>query len=261
MNILLNGISGFMGREVAKLCEANYRGASLAFGVDPQGGYEGAPVYQSLDEVVSTDGVDCIIDFSHHTVTPALIDFAIAKELPLVLCTTGHTDEEIELIHKASESIPLFYSGNMSLGIALLVELAKTTVAAFPEAEIEIIEKHHNRKVDAPSGTALMLANAICEVRPDAYANCGRNGQGKRNPAEIGIHSIRMGNIVGEHEVIIGTPSQTITLKHEAHNRALFAEGAIAAAGFLIDRVPGLYDMKSMLASDKSEDTVISAKS
>ena len=178
-----------------------------------------------------------------------------------MLCTTGHTDEEIELIHKTSESIPLFYSGNMSLGIALLVELAKTTVAAFPEAEIEIIEKHHNRKVDAPSGTALMLANAICEVRPDAYANCGRNGQGKRNPAEIGIHSIRMGNIVGEHEVIIGTPSQTITLKHEAHNRALFAEGAIAAAGFLIDRVPGLYDMKSMLASDKSEDTVISAKS
>ena len=257
MNILLNGISGFMGREVAKLCESSYRGASLAFGVDPNGTYSGAKVYSSLDQVVSTDGVDCIIDFSHHSVTPALLDFAIINNLPLVLCTTGHTDEEIELINKAAESIPLFYSGNMSLGIALLVELAKTTAAAFPEAEIEIIEKHHNRKVDAPSGTALMLANAICEVRPEAYANCGRSGQGKRAVEEIGIHSIRMGNIVGEHEVIIGTPSQTITLKHEAHNRALFAEGAIAAAAFLVNQDVGLYDMKNMISGDIAKDTVI----
>ena len=257
MNILLNGISGYMGREVAKLCESNYRTASLALGVDPNGAYDGAPVYSSLDEIVSTDGVDCIIDFSHHSVTPALIDFAIANNLPLVLCTTGHTNEEIELIHKASESIPLFYSGNMSLGIALLVELAKTTTAAFPEAEIEIIEKHHDRKVDAPSGTALMLANAIREVRPEAYANCGRSGQGKRTSEEIGIHSIRMGNIVGEHEVIIGTPSQTVTLKHEAHNRALFAEGAIAAAAFLVNQDAGLYDMKNMICGEGAKDTVI----
>ncbi len=261
MNILLNGISGFMGREVAKLCQMNYRGASLALGVDPQGGYDGVPVFTSLDEVITTDGVDCIIDFSHHSITPVLLEFAIANGLPLVLCTTGHSDEEIALIHKAAESIPLFYSGNMSLGVALLVELAKTTAMALPEAEIEIIEKHHNRKVDAPSGTALMLANAIREVRPEAYANCGRSGQGKRTPEEIGIHSIRMGNIVGEHEVIVATPSQTISLKHEAHNRALFAEGAIAAAGFLIGRLPGLYDMKSMLSSDKSADAVIIAKS
>ena len=261
MNILLNGISGYMGREMVKLCEANYRGAALAFGVDPQGGCEGVPVFHSLDEVITTEGVDCIIDFSHHSVTPALLDFAIANKLPLVLCTTGHDEGEIGLIHKAAESIPLFYSGNMSLGIALLVELAKITAAALPEAEIEIIEKHHNRKVDAPSGTALMLASAICEARPEAYINCGRSGQGKRNPTEIGIHSIRMGNIVGDHEVIIGTQSQTITLKHEAHNRALFAEGAIAAAAFLTGRAPGLYDMKSMLSSDKSADTVITAKS
>ncbi|MBR5144928.1 MAG: 4-hydroxy-tetrahydrodipicolinate reductase [Clostridia bacterium] len=257
MNILLNGISGFMGREVAKLCEGGYRGATLAFGVDPNGAYDGARVYSSLDQVVSTDGVDCIIDFSHHSVTPALLDFAINNDLPLVLCTTGHTEEEIELINKAAESIPLFYSGNMSLGIALLVELAKTTAASFPEAEIEIIEKHHNRKVDAPRGTALMLANAICEVRPEAYANCGRSGQGKRTAEEIGIHSVRLGNIVGEHEVIIGTPSQTITLKHEAHNRSLFAEGAIAAAAFLIGQDAGLYDMKNMISGQEAKDTVI----
>ena len=257
MNILLNGICGFMGREVAKLCEANYRGASLALGVDPNGIGE---VYRGFDEIASTAGVDCIIDFSHHTATPALLDFAVENRLPLVLCTTGHNEDEIALIHSAAESIPVFYSGNMSLGIAMLIELAKTTAAAFPEAEIEIIEKHHDRKVDAPSGTALMLANAICEVRPDAYTNCGRSGQGKRTPEEIGIHSIRMGNIVGEHEVIIGTQSQTISLKHEAHNRALFAEGSIAAAGFLIGQRPGMYDMKSMLSSERATDAVITAE-
>ena len=261
MNILLNGISGYMGREVAKLCQNNYRGASLAFGVDPCGSCDGdVLIYQSLDEICDLGGADCIIDFSHHSVTPGLLDFAIASKLPLVLCTTGHNDEEIKLIHEAAEKIPLFYSGNMSVGIALLIELAKLTAAAFPEAEIEIIEKHHDRKVDAPSGTALMLANAICELRPEAYANCGRSGQQKRTPNEIGIHSIRMGNIVGEHEVIVGTPSQTISLKHEAHNRALFAEGAIAAADFLVNQMPGLYDMKSMLSSAKPEDAVITAK-
>lgn len=261
MNILLNGISGYMGREVKKLCEAKYRGAALAFGVDPHGcTNDGTLVYRSLDEVISLDGMDCIIDFSHHSVTPSLLDFAITNRLPLVLCTTGHTEEEVALIHNAAKSIPLFYSGNMSVGVALLIELAKTAAAAFPEAEIEIIEKHHDRKVDAPSGTALMLANAICEVRPEAYANPGRSGQGKRTAEEIGIHSIRMGNIVGEHEVIISTPSQTISLKHEAHNRALFAEGAIAAADFLIGQMPGLYDMKSMLSPANREDAVITAK-
>ena len=258
MNILLNGISGYMGREVKKLCDANYRGAALAFGVDPCACEMDAVIYPSLDDVISVDGVDCIIDFSHHSVTPALLDFAVENRLPLVLCTTGHTEDEIELIGKAAESIPLFYSGNMSLGVALLIELAKTTAAAFPEAEIEIIEKHHDRKVDAPSGTALMLANAICEVRPELRANCGRSGQGKRTPTEIGIHSIRMGNIVGEHEVIIGTGSQTISLKHEAHNRALFAEGAIAAAAYLIDQSAGMYDMKSMLSPAK--DRAVAAK-
>ena len=257
MNILLNGMSGFMGREVVKLCDRNYRGAKLAFGVDPSS-TDGA--YKSFDEVVSTEGIDCIIDFSHHSATPALLDFATQNKLPLVLCTTGHTEEEKELINKASSSIPLFYSGNMSLGIALLVELAKTTAKAFPEAEIEIIEKHHDRKIDAPSGTALMLADAICEVRPEAYTNCGRSGQGKRTAEEIGIHSIRMGNIVGEHQVIIGTESQTITLKHEAHNRALFAEGAIAAADFLIGQPAGMYDMKSMLSGEKETDAVITAE-
>ena len=255
MNILLNGISGFMGQEVVKLCQKNYRGATLAYGVDTRGGDD---VYTSLSELPE-GGVDCIIDFSHHSATPELLEYATERAIPLVLCTTGHTTEEIFLIHNAAKSIPLFYSGNMSVGIALLIELAKTAAAAFPEANIEIVEKHHIRKLDAPSGTALMLADALRTVRPESYPHCGRSGAGKRTEDEIGIHSVRMGNIVGEHEVIVGTPSQTITLKHEAHTRALFAEGAVAAADFLIGKPHGLYDMKAMLQADGKRDAVISA--
>lgn len=257
MNILLNGICGYMGREVSKLCETNFRGAKLVCGVDPNGTGD---TFQSFDEIDSTDGIDCIIDFSHHSATPALLDFAIENRLPLVLCTTGHSEDEIFLIQSAAKKIPVFYSGNMSVGIAMLLELAKLTAAAFPEAEIEIIEKHHDRKIDAPSGTALMLANAIKEVRPTAYVNCGRSGQGKRTHDEIGIHSVRMGNIVGEHEVIIGTNSQTITLKHEAHNRALFAEGAIVAADYLINQEVGLYDMKNMLSGSIKKEAAVRAE-
>lgn len=255
MNILINGILGYMGREVQKLCESGYRGAKLAVGVDAFSDGSCDTVFKSFDDITDTSTVDCIVDFSHHTLTVPLLNFAVKHKLPVVLATTGHTEDELAAINEAAAKTAVFYSGNMSLGIALLVELAKTAALAMPEAEIEIIEKHHNRKVDAPSGTALMLANAICEVRPEAYSHLGRSGHGKRTPEEIGIHSIRMGNIVGEHEVIIGTNSQTITLKHEAHDRALFAEGALAAAAFLVDCPAGLYDMQSLVAdSDKSSE-------
>jgi 4-hydroxy-tetrahydrodipicolinate reductase len=164
-----------------------------------------------------------------------------------VVATTGHDERETELIKRASEHIPVFFSANMSLGVALLCELAKTAAKTMPDADIEIIEKHHNRKLDAPSGTALLLADAISTVRKGAYYVFGRGGQRKREKAEIGIHAIRMGNIVGEHEVIIGTDTQTITLKHEAHTRALFAEGAIAAADFLTSKPAGLYCMRDIV--------------
>ena len=208
-------------------------------------------VYRSFDEVPPCEGIDCIIDFSHHSCVYSLLDFAKAQKLPTVVCTTGHTEDELEYIRSAAKEIPVFFSANMSLGVALLVELAKKAVSAMPEANIEIIEKHHNRKIDAPSGTALMIANALIEERPEAYTNLGRSGLGKRTREEIGIHAIRMGNIVGEHEVIIGTNNQTITLKHEAHSRALFAEGALAAASFLLGMPEGLYDMKSILTENK----------
>ena len=149
---------------------------------------------------------------------------------------------------EAAKVIPIFRSGNMSLGISLLIELAKTTAANMPDANIEIVETHHNRKLDAPSGTALMIADAIRSVRRAARYVLGRSGQGKREDAEIGIHAIRMGNVVGTHEVIIGTDSQTITLKHEAHSRALFAEGALSAAAYLCGKGAGMYNMQSMIA-------------
>ena len=248
MRVLISGILGTMGHEVEKLVRAGMRGAELAGGVDVNAAdiCSDVPVAVSFADAV-TD-VDCVIDFSHHAATGELTAFAVSNNLPLVIATTGQTDEEKKMIADAAEQIPVFFASNFSLGVALLVELAKKAAAAMPDAEIEIIEAHHNRKIDAPSGTALTLAEEIKKVRTDAEITTGRSGHGKRQPNEIGIQAIRMGNIVGMHEVMIGTNNQTITLKHEAHSRALFAEGALAAAAFLQGKGPGLYDMKCLVA-------------
>lgn len=245
LELLVHGIGGHMGREVAALALNGYRGASLAAGVDVNGFDGNAVCHASLNEVTET--CDCMIDFSHSTATDALLDFALRKKMPVVICTTGHTEEQKKRIAAVAELIPVFYSANMSLGVALLLELAKKTAAAFPEAEIEIVEVHHDRKIDAPSGTALLIADALKQVRKDAVCVFGRHGQAKRTPEEIGIHALRLGNVVGIHEVMISTGTQTITLKHEAHSRSLFAEGAIAAAQFLVGKPAGLYTMESMI--------------
>ncbi len=247
MKILISGVGGRMGREVARLALEGARGAIPVAGVDP------IPVdtreFPTYTEWECVDAAaDCIVDFSHHTATADLLSYAVEHGIPAVIATTGHTPEEMALMTAAAEKIPVFHSANMSLGIALLVELAKTTAKTFPEADIEIIETHHNRKLDAPSGTALLLANAIREVRERSHLIFGRHGQtAKREADEIGIHAVRMGNVIGEHEVIVGTDTQTITLKHQAHSRSLFAEGALAAAAYLIGKPAGLYDMKRMI--------------
>ena len=252
MRILLSGFGGFMGREVWKAAEKGCRGMEIVGGIDPS--FEGTasvPVARSFTEasqLFTEEAADCIIDFSHHLATKELCAFAAEKKLPVVIATTGQTEDELAAIAAAAEEVPVFKSANMSLGVALLVKMAKLAAAALPDAEIEIIEKHHDRKLDAPSGTAVMLADEIKTVRPESYAVCGRSGHGKRTPEEIGIHAIRMGNVVGEHEVILCTGSQTLTLKHEAHDRALFAEGAAAAAEFLVGKPAGHYDMHSLLA-------------
>jgi 4-hydroxy-tetrahydrodipicolinate reductase len=175
------------------------------------------------------------------------VDYCTKRGLPVVVATTGQTEEELALIDGAAKTVPVFLSANMSLGVALLADLAKKAAAVFPDADIEIIEKHHNQKLDVPSGTALLLARRIKEARPAAEFVIGRHENGKRTKAEIGIHSLRLGNEVGVHEIIIATGSETITLKHEAENRSLFAQGALAAAAFIAGKAPGMYDMRSII--------------
>ncbi len=241
MRIIINGAGGRMGKALTAMMEKGCRNAELAASVDPY--VEG--MLPALSDV--TAEADCIIDFSNHAGTEALLKFATEKKLPVVVCTTGHTPEELALIRAAGETIPVFHSGNMSLGIAVLTNLARQAAAMFPDADIEIVESHHNQKLDVPSGTALMLAKAVQDARPESALLVGRHENGKRTKEEIGIHSLRMGNTVGIHEVIINTGTQVITLKHEAQDRSLFAEGALAAAAFLVAQTPGVYNMADIV--------------
>ncbi len=246
MKVLLSGLCGHMGKEVQFLCEKGYQGADLVAGVDYyKEDNTAVPCAASFDEAETE--VDVVVDFSHHSCTQALLNFCVRNHLPVVMATTGLTEEEQALIAEAAKEIPVFFSANYSIGIALLIELAKKTAQVMDGAQIEIVETHHVRKLDAPSGTALAIAKGLQEVRPEATLHCGRSGQGKRAPEEIGIQSVRIGNVVGIHEVLVGTDNQTITLKHEAHSRALFAEGALTAAAFVQDKAPGLYGMNDMI--------------
>ncbi|HKL74093.1 MAG TPA: 4-hydroxy-tetrahydrodipicolinate reductase [Clostridia bacterium] len=246
MKVIVNGACGKLGAEVVKLVKEGYQNSqSYAFVDVDLNNNDADKTYSDLAFCVK--GADVIIDFSHHSVTAKLCKYAEKTNTPVVIATTGQTDEELEIIKETAKKVPVFFSGNMSIGIVLLIELAKKAVSVMTDADVEIVETHHNRKLDAPSGTALMIANAVKEVRPEANIVCGREGNEKRAQNDIGIHSLRMGNIIGEHMVLICTESQTITLKHRAHTRSLFAEGSIKAANFLITQSPGLYNMKDML--------------
>ena len=209
-------------------------------------GENGVP--KTFGELGKVDA-DVVIDFSHHTAVEQVLSYAKSIGSAAVIGTTGHTAEEKAMIYAAAEKIPVFYSGNMSLGIAVLCRLAKQAAVCFPDADIEIVEIHHNRKVDAPSGTAHMLFNALRQVRPDAVEYCGRAGEGKRKKNEIGIASLRLGSVVGVHEVHIHTGSQCLTLRHEAITRDMLAEGAVDAARFMEGKGQGLYNMEDLLGS------------
>ena len=163
------------------------------------------------------------------------------------LAGTGHTPAEKQAIVEAAGDIPVFFSANMSIGVAVLADLARRAAAALPDADIEIVEIHHNQKLDVPSGTALMLAKRIQSARPDSTLLIGRSENGRRTAQEIGIHSIRLGNEVGTHEILISTGNEVLTLKHEAKSRALFADGALAAAAWLIGKPAGLYSMQDIM--------------
>ena len=238
MRVVLCGANGAMGKLIREIlgCEI--------VGLVSLDGENGVP--KTFAELGKTD-CDTVMDFSHHTAVADVLSYAESCGAAAVIGTTGHTPEEKELIFAAAEKIPVFYAGNVSLGIAVLCRLVKQAVAFFPEADIEIVETHHTRKVDAPSGTAQMLFHAVKEVRPEVYANCGRCGEGKREKNEVGIHALRLGSVVGVHEVHIHTQNQSLTLRHESGSRAMLADGAVAAARFMAGKGKGLYDMDDIL--------------
>ena len=241
MKVIVNGIDGAMGTILAGIIEKT-DDMELVAGITPTGAGD------FLTPAEYQGPADMVIDFSHHDGTKALMEYCVSRGIPAVVCTTGQTEDEMECIAEAAKSIPVFKSANMSVGVALTARLVREAALKFPGCDIEIVETHHNRKVDAPSGTALMLADAAKEARPELHYNLGRSGNSKREPNEIGINAVRMGNIVGTHEVMFGTNTQTITIKHEAHDRALFADGAVAAARFLASKPAGLYNMDDLVA-------------
>ena len=238
MRAVICGANGAMGKLICDVFGSEVVGK---VSIDGENG-----VPKTFAELGKVD-CDVLVDFSHHTAIADVLAYAKEVGCAAVIGTTGHTPEEKALIFEAAKEIPVFFSGNMSLGIAVLCRLAKDAAKYFPDADIEIVEVHHNRKVDAPSGTALMLFNAIREVRPNATANCGRAGEGKRTSDEIGISALRMGSVVGIHEVHIHTGTQMLTLKHEAVTRAMLADGAVDAARFMEGKAKGLYNMENML--------------
>ena len=238
----MNGACGRMGRVFERVFKEKHPDDML-IPVDPMA--KDGDAYKAPADY---DGpADCVVDFSHHSLTPALAAWAAGRGLPLVIATTGHDETELAALRAAARTVPVLLASNFSLGIVVLTALARQAVRAFPEADVEIVEIHHNRKLDVPSGTALTLAKAVQGERPGSRLVIGRHENGKRSPADIGIHALRMGNVVGVHEIHICTDTQTLTLRHEAQDRALFAEGALTAAGWIVGKASGLYDMEQVL--------------
>ena len=254
--IVVSGCGGRLGSAIIQRI-AGRDDCTVIAGVDIAAETVGAryafPVYPSMDAL--TEKADVIIDCSHHTAVIPLLAYCTAKHIPAVIATTGHTEEEIGAIRQASARIPVLYSRNMSLGINLLLDLVQRAAAVLGEEyDVEIVEAHHNKKLDAPSGTALMLADAIRDVREESeYVYDRHSVRRERAPEEIGIHSVRGGTIVGEHEVIFAGTDEVIRISHSAYSRDVFATGAVRAALFAADAKPGMYSMKEMLAAEKGE--------
>lgn len=249
INVLLCGCNGKMGHFIRELM-ADQQDMQIAAGVDVVRDDTPAkfPVFQTIAEVIVK--CDVMIDFTHHSLTPSILDYVEKTKTPAVICTTGIDEAMISRMKTIAQSVPLLRSGNMSLGINLLLELVKRAASVLEGFDIEVIERHHNQKLDAPSGTAYMLAEAINQALDNSKTlTYGRQGkEAKRQPQEIGIHAIRGGTIVGEHEVIFAGNDEIVTISHSARSRKIFGKGAIQAARFLVSQQPGLYSMKDVLA-------------
>lgn len=250
VSIALVGCNGRMGKAVSEAVAAR-NDCKILFGADPFGtsAYE-YPVYKSLME--SETKADVIIDFSNPALLDDILEYAVKYNTPCVICTTGFSADEINKINKTSEKVAVFRSGNMSLGINLLIELSKEAAKLLGnDFDVEIIEKHHNQKLDAPSGTALMLADGISEVLEEEpqYVYDRHSYRKKRAKNEIGIHAVRGGTIVGEHEVVFAGHDEVVSLTHQAQSREVFAVGAVNAAIYLASQGAGMYNMSNLLSS------------
>ena len=249
INILISGATGRMGKKVYESAKKNPNVTAIC-GIDIVCDCNnlGFPIYDSFSKV--SQKVDVVIDFSSPSNLDNILEFCSINNIPAILCATGYDDEKIKKIEQYSKKLPLFRSGNMSLGVNALIDLVKKATNSLNGFDVEIIEKHHNQKIDAPSGTALMLANAVKEVDNEKFYTYGRNGiVGKRDANEIGIHAVRGGGIVGEHEVLFVSDFETITLSHQATDRSVFADGAIKAAEFIVNKPAGLYNMSDVINS------------
>lgn len=248
LKIILSGCCGKMGRVIDGIVNSD-ASCEIVAGVDPMGNaYSTFPVFKTFEDLPEAD---VIIDFSNPAALDSMLAFATKKKIPTVIATTGYNQKETEKIKATASIIPIFFTFNLSLGVNLLVSLAKKAAGFLgDEFDIEIIEKHHNQKIDAPSGTAIMLANAINETMDNKmlYEYDRHSKRQKRSKNEIGIHAIRGGTIVGEHEIIFAGNNEVVSLKHEAFSKTIFANGAVRAAKFLSGKTPGLYDMNNVLS-------------
>ena len=246
MNILLNGATGRMGKEVIKKV-AEEKDLNITCGVGIGENNEKFPIYENTKDI--EDKVDVIIDFSIPKASLNILEYARKNKIPIVIATTGFSDEELKVIKEASEEIPVFRSSNMSLDINLMAKIVQEIARVLNDTDIEIIETHHNRKVDSPSGTAILLADAINEVLENKkiYTFDRMQKREKRSKDEIGFSSIRGGNIVGEHTVKFFGENETLEIKHTSYSRQVFVEGALKAAKFIVTKNSGLYDMRSMV--------------
>lgn len=245
--ILLSGCCGKMGRNVINSVNQR-KDCEIVAGIDiVDDSNIGFPIFQNYNEVEVK--ADVIIDFSNPALLTSMLEYALKTNTAVVLATTGLSDSQIKEVEDASKVIPVFFSYNMSLGVSLLCELSKTAAKILGnDFDVEIIEAHHNQKIDAPSGTAIMLANAVKEEMPDAYFEYDRHSKReKRHTNEIGIHSIRGGTIVGEHQVIFAGNDEIVTLSHSARSKAIFSQGAVNAAVFLSGKESGIYNMSDLV--------------
>ncbi|AYD39766.1 4-hydroxy-tetrahydrodipicolinate reductase [Clostridium fermenticellae] len=247
INILLNGCNGKMGKVVSN-CITNFPQLTIAAGIDKNAQESTYPVFSNISDC--TINSDIILDFSRPDSLDSLLNYSIDKKIPIIFCTTGYTDEQIAKIKKASDKIAVFHSANMSIGINVVNNILKNISRfLYNNFDVEVIEKHHNQKVDSPSGTAILLADTIKDSIPEetTYVH-GRNGIAKRKHQEIGIHSIRGGSIVGEHDILFAGQGETIELKHTALSREVFAIGALKACEFMSGKHNGLYSMDDIIS-------------